>query len=77
MVGRALTQLDEQFLQQALRRNDSIRAQQQERQQRPLLRATYLKRLPISKHSERAEDPKTQPTAQHVRRSLPQKARKC
>ena len=63
VVGGVHALLGEQLADQTLTRDDAIRTQKQQGEQRPLFRPTDRKLSPVNPHGERAEDPKVETLA--------------
>ena len=71
VVGGVHALLGEQLADQTLARDDAIRAQKQQGEQRPLFRPADRDRSPVHPHRERTEDPKLETVRCHgARRSL-------
>ena len=70
VVGRVDALLGEELADQPLARDDTVRAQQQQRQQRALLRPADGDRRAVDGHRERAQDPELEAARCHAARSL-------
>ena len=66
VVGRVEALLGEELVDQPLARDDPVRAQQEQRQQRALLRPAGRDRHAVHPHRERAEDPELQAARCHL-----------
>src|SRR5262249_49347628 len=65
VLGRVHALLDKELVDQSLARDDAIRAEKQQRQQRTLLRTTERDGRAVQLDSERPQDPKIEPAVLH------------
>ena len=65
VVGRVGALPGEELADQSLPRDDAVGIEQEERQQRPLLRSSNRDRHPVHPHDERTEDPELEAARDH------------